>query len=1274
MIAINSQTDFLLTSRWAQDGDGKYVYDYNRYVPDGKLVGCVSTAAGQILYYWAMLGADVSFSVKASDYCYYRNEKITAADMYDYCGISLERLNHLLSEITYDGANEDTDEDIAALSIAGTFIHKSKIYSGETLAVIDTVMFERVGLHGNLLDPDVSKDIYIRIAESIRNGCPALVGLDIPGHAVVFDGYDPETGSFHVNYGWGTRASSDKYWNENLKCYVGTGWYSFEELQRNGIVSAVVDVRATDFTVRNGSVFSGYILVDGETLEVQPGGQVVNAEFQKGSVLNVFLNGKAENITVDGGIFLLYGTAAGISVRSGRLSVLQKGKAGNVSLSGGEIRISQTAELDGVEITDGVFTAEGGGVLSNAVFSGGTGSLNGCTSKKIKISGGTVSASGGKITGAEITSGTFTAGAGSILNEVKLKGGLLTAGEDSVLNGLTADAGNAVVAGEIKNAEVSLQGVVELESGGILDGASIHSGGHLNMEHSAVDNVFVSDGGFFSAEYGSIRSGTVTNGGSAEVNYSEWNGATVFSGGVLTAADTQFTDLSLYSGGNAVLENCTVNNLTYHSGAVLSLAGGVTVTGTLSVGATLSTETGNWDCGSLYFLLNEKGKPDDLPFIENLGVFTKLKDIVLVVSEKQKFGTYLLSEGAVNFTASVSLLVPQHTMGETLTLSVPCTIDGITYTVTSGDDGILELEIKDITPPDAPVLTCSTLEPTNRNVSVSAFFSADTVEKYYSFDKVNWQTYTGKITLKDNSTVYVRALDASGNESENSIVIENIDRIPPAAPEVTADCTERTAGNVTLTAVYDSEPGLRNLYSRNGGVTWLAYTDPVEVSQNCDLLFRSMDLAGNSSDTLWHVENIDRVADLPVITRSTSAPTLELTLTFSFADDIVQKEFSFDGKNWTDCPDSLTVRKNGLISFRVTDDLGNVGTSTYRVSNIASAEGVVLTGRSGDNPQSLFQLSKDGFSRTLSLCTDNHSVALYNAPAVQWRSALQGKDWSAGGNVTVPIKTGAPIVFNSDSDGVTDVFFASVQGKWSGGYEAVNAVTEESASLFGKNIIGDFFTGSTDTTVLCLTDDIWGDALLTEDSFTICPTVIKKSVARVRDITEIRAGAGNDIVDLTSQQFSDVMNTTVRGGSGNDVIWGSAGGNMLFGDGGNDRISGGIGNDVIAGGAGSDTLYGGGGNDIFCFCTDWGIDSVIQTYGGNVTLWFSAGSLDNWDSEKLVYTDGQNCVSVEGVPAEKITLKFGDDGSDEYVHLSVQGAFLEKTSEKIFETDKNLLA
>ncbi|MBR4674191.1 MAG: AIDA repeat-containing protein [Victivallales bacterium] len=327
------------------------------------------------------------------------------------------------------------------------------------------------------------------------------------------------------------------------------------------------------------------------------------------------------------------------------------------------------------------------------------------------------------------------------------------------------------------------------------------------------------------------------------------------------------------------------------------------------------------------------------------------------------------------------------------------------------------------------------------------------------------------------------------------------------------------------------------------------------------------------------------------------------------------------------------------------------------------------------------EYSTDNFQTTVCMNVFSNAMDTFAPPTeCQWRARSQeGSTWTTG-NVLPISDNGLPQYLHSIANGVADVFFAQKYGTWEDKYSALHLGsvdswqgTNEEVSLFGKNKLADIIEGSEDANLLLLTDDSNGDALFVDDTFSSLPVNIFKQQSRLARIDEIRAGDGNDIVDLTSQQFTYVGNNmTVRGGLGDDIIWANNGNNNLFGDAGNDRIVGASGNDLIVGGAGNDSLHGGGGNDIFVFGGDWGHDSVEQLIDGKVTLWFAEGSEAKWNHETLTYIDGDKSVKVTGVGIESISLKFGDE-DEQYTHLLAIGAFNEFTSEKIFEVfdDRN---
>ena len=337
--------------------------------------------------------------------------------------------------------------------------------------------------------------------------------------------------------------------------------------------------------------------------------------------------------------------------------------------------------------------------------------------------------------------------------------------------------------------------------------------------------------------------------------------------------------------------------------------------------------------------------------------------------------------------------------------------------------------------------------------------------------------------------------------------------------------------------------------------------------------------------------------------------------------------------------------------------------------------------KTGDTAKYVVEYSTDNFEHVIRLTVDSDSLNFFRMPADNYQMRVKpedGGEWAVV-DTAEPVKTDdAPKLIKSDADGNADVFFINAIDKWESGYKAQHngsisdwGGTKEHVALYGKNRISDMIEGSTDANILLMTDDTNGDALFVDDIFSTLPGSVTEQQSRFAQIDEIRAGAGDDIVDMTSHQFEYIgSGLTIRGGDGDDTIWANKGNNTLFGDAGNDRIVGASGDDVIAGGTGNDSMHGGGGDDVFTFCDNWGADTVEQA-DGSVTLWFVSGSEANWNAETLVYSDNGNSVIVSGVKADGITLKFGDDGSEEYAKLSALGAFDAFSSQKIFEESGN---
>ena len=148
----------------------------------------------------------------------------------------------------------------------------------------------------------------------------------------------------------------------------------------------------------------------------------------------------------------------------------------------------------------------------------------------------------------------------------------------------------------------------------------------------------------------------------------------------------------------------------------------------------------------------------------------------------------------------------------------------------------------------------------------------------------------------------------------------------------------------------------------------------------------------------------------------------------------------------------------------------------------------------------------------------------------------------------------------------------------------------------------------------------------------------------------IQAGTGNDTLDFSATTLTGI--TKIDGGTGNDIITGSAGADTIVGGTGNDTLSGGAGDDTIAGGTGSDNLTGGAGIDTVSYeqssagvtvnltaSTASGGDAQGDTISGfeNVT----GSSFDD-----VIYGDANNNVISAGAGNDRVYSSWGLDTID----------------------------
>ena len=966
--------------------------------------------------------------------------------------------------------------------------------------------------------------------------------------------------------------------------------------------------------------------------------------------------------------------------------------------NGGVFTIGNEATFTGNSADDGsggaIFNGKGGDyadIGNNAKFESNSASANGgaiCNYINLTIrdnavfSGNIAGGEGGAISNSRYSTVIIGKNSSFTSNQASWGGAIYSEGNVSI--GDTATFANNSVSFSVGGAICNKHGSFEIGDNATFANNSVSSstGGAIynNREFIIGSGVVFSGNTAENGSGGAIgNSGTLIIGNNAvfKNNSASNSGGAIYNDGTITFGSAFFV---------------TASDTIYNNGIII-----VNENVSFAAVVTLNAESSLQNNGNIDLNITKRTSVSEA-LISDWSRISGDGTLSITIAADQADGTYKLAQGAEDFSGSITISTENESLGAVSVNADDFVYSNTTYSLDLSD-GELTLTIinSDTTPPEAPIAKLSTESPTNTDITVEVTYSADSAVKQYKIgENGEWVDYTQSFAVVNNDTIYFRAEDAAGNESTSALVITNIDKVAPGKPVARADVTKATNGNVTVSATFSADSTVKeySLDNRN----WKSYTSGVTMSTNGKVYFRGKDAAGNYSAVAeYAVTNIDKTAPAVPGGFNESISGYNAKLDWSDVSDTgvsgvkgyyvrygSSQSLTGEGKFITTSEFDLTGLAVGTYYYQVktTDNAGNISgwsavqsfeVKTSQVQNLrGDSSGLswdAITGVEGY----IVEYSTDNFANVMSFETTSNKVDSIALPVgtYQWRvKAINGENFSTGENIISQHIVAEPQEFVSNADGNTDVFFANANGKWTSGYAAQHtgileywSGTNEQVTLTGKNKLADIFEGSSDANILLLTDDVNGDALFVDDIYTALPGTVAEQQSRIAKIDEIRAGNGDDIVDMTSQQFDYVGDgVKVYGGLGNDTIWANNGNNAIFGDAGNDRLVGGGNDDYIIGGSGDDSLHGGGGNDIFCFGNNWGEDTVEQLAGGSVTLWFESGSENNWNADTLTYTDGVNSVTVNGVA--DITLRFGADSS------LPAGCFDDAASEKIFE-DKN---
>lgn len=246
---------------------------------------------------------------------------------------------------------------------------------------------------------------------------------------------------------------------------------------------------------------------------------------------------------------------------------------------------------------------------------------------------------------------------------------------------------------------------------------------------------------------------------------------------------------------------------------------------------------------------------------------------------------------------------------------------------------------------------------TNTYDTITVKYPSDAAEKLYKLGSEGiWKEYKGEFKLSVNDAVYAVCKDAAGNISEEeSIIVTNIDKIPPAKPVITQnpDNSIPTNKDVTITITYPTDAA-EKLYKLESDGKWTEYKGEFKLLSNDKVFAVCSDKAGNESEEATKdVTNIDKIppAD-PTLAAEPETPTNKsVSVDVYYPADAEVKEIRIDGGDWTDFDSiakdgKIVMDENGTIEARAEDKAGNVsGIGRLVVSNIdkTSPDTPVLT-------------------------------------------------------------------------------------------------------------------------------------------------------------------------------------------------------------------------------------------------------------------------------------------------------------------------------------------
>jgi len=366
------------------------------------------------------------------------------------------------------------------------------------------------------------------------------------------------------------------------------------------------------------------------------------------------------------------------------------------------------------------------------------------------------------------------------------------------------------------------------------------------------------------------------------------------------------------------------------------------------------------------------------------------------------------------------------------------------------------------------------------------------------------------------------------------------------------------------------------------------------------------------------------------------------------ATDIDQDALTFSlGPNGAPQHGTITVNSDGSYSYLPDQNFSGADTFTYQVSDgrggVDSATVTLNVTPVADQPT--LDVADVSFGTDMLpgddiIKGDKDDNVLYGGGGDDSIDGKAGNDILYGdsgetGSATLALDITAALIDTDTSESLSVTLSGLPEGaSLSAGSETDGIWSLESDDLDGLSVTlpegyaGDFQIGVQASAAEVGTDETAETAAVINVSY---------SEAEAGDDI-LKGGSGDDV--LYGQAGSD----SLRGGGGEDVLHGGTGGDTLkgegdddelYGGGGDDTLKGDGGDDVLYGGDGDDVLVGGGGEDTFVFGTRSGSDTVTDYHKGEA-LRFEGNEFS--ESDLVVTPEGDHAVITFGNQSVEVTV------------------------------------